>query len=171
VVGVEGGVRRLVNKGFFEDAVALVQGGLADVDEDVVVAAAEQLFALVDPDGFDVFAKGGRETADDGGVFFGFGLSGFDAAELAVDLDFDGEPVVVLGVEEVRDVPRESSMRRSNIRRRLRPAYVRPVKAVGSAAVRMSGSMKIVPWKGGAVGVAFERKRKRAIRNRPTIKQ
>lgn len=98
---IQGGVRRLVHQDLLQHTVAQVLRGLARVDQDVVVAAAEGLAAPVDPHRLDPRAEARRQLADRPGVERRVALGENRIAELRVDLDFHDRLTLEGGVEQV----------------------------------------------------------------------
>lgn len=67
-------MRSLVDQRFLEDSVRFVERGLSDVDQEVVVAAAEGLRALMDPHRGDRHAQCSAQSSDDERVPVGLDL-------------------------------------------------------------------------------------------------
>ena len=78
----------------------LIEGRLAGVDQDVVIAAAKGLDALMNPDGLHLCAQCIGQLTNHPAIFRRFDGGRVRSAKFGVDLNFGGETISKTGVEE-----------------------------------------------------------------------
>ena len=98
---VERCVRRLVHQRLLQRAPPRQVFGLSGMDQDVVIAAAQEVLRtpLVDPDGAHLCPQAIRQPAYCGGIALRLFLRAGAIPKLGIDLHFDDSAIVESGIE------------------------------------------------------------------------